>query len=72
MTKNYFDQCASLDEARSVSGEESPAQIKLRAKRLGMNDDNFFLLCEPDLRAAIEAVDEIKPGLLIVDSIQTL
>jgi DNA repair protein RadA/Sms len=55
-----------------VSGEESPSQIKMRAKRLCMDDDNFFLLCEPDLRAAIEAVDEIKPGLVIVDSIQTL
>jgi DNA repair protein RadA/Sms len=55
-----------------VSGEESPSQIKLRAERLGLALRNFHLLCEPDIRAGIEAVEALEPGLMIFDSIQTL
>jgi DNA repair protein RadA/Sms len=62
-----------------VSGEESEAQIKMRAVRLLRNSkdgdielpDDLFLVTETDLVTILEHVDQIKPGLLIVDSIQT-
>jgi DNA repair protein RadA/Sms len=55
-----------------ISGEESPQQIKLRADRLGNNTGNCLVLAETSLQAIIRQVEEIKPDLLIVDSIQTL
>jgi DNA repair protein RadA/Sms len=62
-----------------VSGEESEAQIKMRAVRLLRSSkdgdielpDDLFLVTETDLVTILEHVDQIKPGLLIVDSIQT-
>ena len=55
-----------------VSGEESQRQIKMRAERLGVQGEALFLLPETNLEQIGEAVDEIKPDILIVDSIQTL
>ncbi len=55
-----------------VSGEESIRQIKLRAKRLNINSDNILLLSETDLDVIMNAVNEIKPDLVIIDSIQTI
>jgi DNA repair protein RadA/Sms len=55
-----------------VSGEESMAQIKMRAERLGIRSDRIELFCETNLSRIIRAVDELKPVLLIIDSIQTL
>ena len=55
-----------------VSGEESERQIKLRAERLKVRGDNLYLLAETDLENVLEAVNELKPDILIVDSIQTL
>ena len=55
-----------------VSGEESETQIKLRANRLGVTTENLFLLSETDLTTILDAVNELKPDVLIVDSIQTL
>ena len=55
-----------------VSGEESSAQIKLRATRLGVRGDGVFLASETDLDAVLGAVTKIKPDVLIVDSIQTV
>jgi len=55
-----------------VSGEESLAQIKMRAERLGVNNDNLFLLAETDVMAVEHAINEISPSLIIVDSIQTM
>lgn len=55
-----------------VSGEESERQIKLRAERLKVRGENLYLLAETDLEDIIEAVTELKPDVLIVDSIQTL
>ena len=55
-----------------ISGEESESQLKLRAQRLGVVSDELFFLCEPNLDAALHSADQLKPGLLIVDSIQTL
>jgi DNA repair protein RadA/Sms len=60
--------------ARTVylSGEESPHQIKIRARRLGLSDEGLWVLGEPNLERALEACLPLDPQLLIVDSIQTL
>lgn len=55
-----------------VSGEESERQIKLRAERLRVHGEGLYLLAETNLENVMEAVDELKPDVLIVDSIQTL
>src|SRR5262249_41871334 len=55
-----------------VSGEESASQIKLRAERLGVRSDKLYVLSENNLRRALEAVEKIKPRLMVVDSIQTV
>ena len=55
-----------------VSGEESERQIKLRAERLHVRGAGLYLLAETNLEDVIEAVNERRPDVLIVDSIQTL
>jgi len=55
-----------------VSGEESEQQIKMRADRLKLKNDNFFVLTETSLENIFSQVAEISPAVLIVDSIQTL
>lgn len=55
-----------------ISGEESERQLKLRAERLGVAPDELFILSETRLSDVVESVEEIKPNILIVDSIQTL
>lgn len=55
-----------------VSGEESPRQIKLRAQRLGGDNDECLILSETVLENILNQAKSVKPGLLIVDSIQTI
>ena len=55
-----------------VSGEESSEQIKLRADRLGINNDDILFLGETDIDLIQDAIEEIKPKLVIIDSIQTM
>ena len=55
-----------------VSGEESAEQIRLRAERLGVTDADIHLLCAVGLEEIVEAAAEVRPGLLVVDSIQTV
>ncbi|MEG1579531.1 MAG: AAA family ATPase, partial [Oscillospiraceae bacterium] len=55
-----------------VSGEESERQIKLRAERLKVRGEGLYLLAETNLEDVIESVNQLKPDILIVDSIQTL
>lgn len=55
-----------------ISGEESEQQIKMRADRLGISSDNFFLLTETDTQTIFKEIKKLKPQLVIVDSIQTL
>ena len=67
--------CQSIAAQQSilyVSGEESASQLKLRAERLGVSSDNLYLLCETNLDDILASADQLKPDLLIVDSIQTL
>lgn len=55
-----------------ISGEESAAQVKLRAERIGAISDELYLTSETDLGTALGQVEQIDPDLLIVDSVQTL
>ncbi|HUO78341.1 MAG TPA: DNA repair protein RadA [Thermodesulfovibrionales bacterium] len=55
-----------------VSGEESPEQIKLRADRLSIHSDNVVLLPETNLEGIIQTAASLSPGLIIIDSIQTM
>ncbi len=55
-----------------ISGEESAAQLRLRADRLGLKRKNMEVLCTGSLSEAIMALDRVKPGLFVVDSLQTL
>ncbi len=55
-----------------VSGEESPHQIKMRAKRLGVVTDNLSLLAETDIQLINEYMKSQPPELVIIDSIQTM
>ncbi|MFL5786981.1 MAG: DNA repair protein RadA [Flavisolibacter sp.] len=55
-----------------ISGEESEQQIKMRADRLNMQNDNFYLLTETSTQVIFQEIKKLKPKLIIVDSIQTL
>ncbi|MEY5051612.1 MAG: hypothetical protein RIS78_165, partial [Bacteroidota bacterium] len=55
-----------------VSGEESRQQIRLRAERLGSLHSRCLLLCETETTAIFRAIEETKPQLILVDSVQTL
>ncbi len=55
-----------------VTGEESTAQVKARAKRLNVESDNLYLLGETDVEAAAAHARELGAGIVIVDSIQTM
>jgi DNA repair protein RadA/Sms len=55
-----------------ISGEESAEQIKMRADRLNMKSENFYLLTETSTQTIFNEVKKLRPDLIIVDSIQTL
>ncbi|ONI45730.1 DNA repair protein RadA [Candidatus Epulonipiscioides gigas] len=68
--------CQTLGEQNNnvlyVSGEESGAQIKLRAERLKVITSNLLLLSETNMSSIKENIKTIKPDLVIIDSIQTV
>jgi len=55
-----------------ISGEESTAQVALRARRLGVQGDRLYLLAETDIRMMERVWDEVRPVAVVVDSIQTV
>ena len=55
-----------------VSGEESAIQIKLRAKRIGVESDSVSVMTETDVQTVCEYINSVKPDLVIIDSIQTM
>lgn len=55
-----------------VTGEESVRQVKLRADRLGVDTEQFYLLSETNVEAIVGAARELTPDVMIVDSIQTV
>lgn len=67
--------CANICRERRVlyiSGEESERQLKLRAERLGVSSEDLYILSETRMAEVQEAVESVKPDILIADSIQTL
>ena len=68
--------CKNLaDDRRKVlyiSGEESLKQIKLRAMRIGTFQDDLLLLCETNLSVIEETIKNLKPEVVVIDSIQTM
>ncbi len=63
---------AERARALYVTGEESAAQVRLRAERIGALRDDLYLAAEVDLAAVLGHLDAVKPELLVVDSIQTV
>lgn len=67
---------ASMAHSRSkvayVSGEETVHQVKLRAERLGLKGEGLYLMAETDLEAVLNQVEQLAPGLVVIDSIQTV
>ena len=55
-----------------VSGEESASQIKIRANRLGVTTENLYLISETDVEIILDAINDTKPDIVIIDSIQTM
>lgn len=68
--------CENLSNAGKqvlyISGEESPEQVSLRGKRLGLALKNFKLLNETNLETAIATLEEEKPDFAVIDSIQVM
>ena len=55
-----------------ISGEESQRQLKLRAARLGVGNNELYVLPETDIDNILSTVDEMEPEVLIIDSVQTV
>ncbi|WP_426509339.1 DNA repair protein RadA [Dactylosporangium sp. McL0621] len=55
-----------------ISGEESTSQVRLRAERINALHERLYLASETDLSAVLGHLDAVKPGLLILDSVQTI
>lgn len=60
------------DKVLYVTGEESSKQIRLRADRLKINSDQFYILPETDMNTIIASIKNVNPVLVIIDSIQTM
>jgi DNA repair protein RadA/Sms len=63
---------AAAGTALVVTGEESAAQVRLRAERTGALHPRLYLAAETDLAAVLGHVETVDPGLLVVDSVQTI
>lgn len=55
-----------------LSGEESAGQIRMRAQRIGCTHDQLYLAAESDLSTALGHIEQVQPGLVVVDSVQTM
>ena len=55
-----------------ISGEESQTQIKMRADRVGIKNENCLILTETDTKEILKHFKEVQPDIVIIDSIQTL
>ena len=60
------------DKVLYVTGEESEKQIKIRASRLKIKSDEFYVLAETDLNLILSAINSLNPVLVVIDSIQTM
>jgi len=69
-----LQMCGSMQTERKilyVTGEESQRQLKMRATRLGVNGEDIYVLSETDISLILASIDELKPDVVIIDSIQT-
>lgn len=66
--------CESIGDVQTlyISGEESIRQIKMRADRLGVRNRSVRMVCQTDFEAVYDLICSEKPGLVIIDSIQTM
>ena len=55
-----------------VSGEESRRQLKMRAQRLGVSEGEIYVLAETQVSEILSAAEDLKPTVVIIDSIQTM
>lgn len=55
-----------------ISGEESEGQIKIRAKRLGVESSDLYIVTETDVENVVAYMDRVQPEFVIIDSIQTM
>lgn len=63
--------CESAEPVLYLTGEESASQVRLRAERIGALHPNLYLASENDLSIALGHIEELKPSLVVVDSVQT-
>ena len=70
----FLQDALMMHESRVlyISGEESEQQIKMRANRINIAHDEFFLLTETSTQSIFQEIKKIQPQLVIIDSIQTL
>ncbi len=68
----FCGRADSREKILYVTGEESKRQLKMRAERLGAETNQLYVLAETDLNEIISAVGELKPDVLIIDSVQTM
>jgi len=70
----FLQACLQMNTITTlyISGEESLQQIKMRADRLKIANDNFYLLTSTDTQTIFNEIKKIKPQLVVIDSIQTL
>ena len=64
--------CENKKEVLYISGEESLKQIKLRANRMGEFKEDMYLLCETNLDIIKSVIEKRRPGIVVIDSIQTM
>jgi len=67
--------CGLVDKSEKIlyiTGEESERQLKMRAQRLGVEGDGLYVLAETGLTEIMQAIDELSPDLVLIDSIQTM
>jgi len=69
MSRDFADGQTSV---LYISGEESLDQIKLRGERLGVGDGPLYLLAETNLERILGQAEKLKPGVLVLDSVQTV
>ena len=70
-----LQMCATLEQGRRilyVTAEESERQLKLRAQRLAVENDELYVLAETGLETVLAVVEDTQPDVLILDSIQTV
>lgn len=72
LLQTSYDLARKERKVLYISGEESTRQTKLRADRMGVSSPLLYLLCETNLELIMEAVEQIHPDMLVIDSIQTV